>query len=418
MRDSERQLVIVGGGVIGFCTAYYALRAGLGVTVLEREPKEGDNCSMGNAGMVVPSHFVPLAAPGMIAKGLRWMLDPKSPFYVKPRLSPELARWGWLFYRHSTADHVAASRELLRDLNLESRRLFAELAGECEFGWVPKGLLMLCNSAKGMDAEAELAKEAAEIGVEADIVDPAGAAKLDPGVRMSVQGAVHYKQDCHLNPRRFMQEIRRRVVELGGQIEYGVEIDRVQIKGSRVRAVSSGERKFEGERFVIAGGSWTAGLLRQVGLKLPLQAGKGYSLTLDQPPELPELCSIFSEAKVAITPMGSTLRFAGTMEVGGNDLSVNPMRVKGIVQSVPRYFPGFGEKDFEGIEPWAGLRPVSPDGIPYLGPVDGLENLHASTGHAMMGLSLGPVTGRLMADLLTGSRPFRPIEALAVGRFG
>ena len=418
MQEAQNRVVVVGGGVIGLSTAYYALRAGLEVTVLEREPEGGDSCSMGNAGMVVPSHFIPLAAPGMIAKGLRWMLDPQSPFYVKPRLSLDLMRWGWIFYRKSTAAHVAASRGLLRDLNLESRRLFAELATKSDFGWCEKGLLMLCDSAKGLEVEAEVAQEAEEIGVRAEVLDAAGAAALDPDVTMRVEGAVHYRQDCHLDPSRFMARLRDRVVELGGRIEYGVPVDEIVSSGGRVTAVKSGERVFEGERFVVAGGVWTAGLLRQVGLKLPLQAGKGYSLTLNAPVERPRLCSIFAEAKVAITPMGESLRFAGTMEVGGKQLAVNRQRVHGIIKSVPHYFPRFSEEDFEGVEPWAGLRPVSPDGMPYLGAVDGMVNLYAATGHAMMGLSLGPVTGRLMADLLTGREPFTPIGDLAVGRFG
>ena len=168
---------------------------------------------------------------------------------------------------------------------------------------------------------------------------------------------------------------------------------------------------------MIAGGSWSPSLLRQAGLKLPLQAGKGYSLTLAAPPELPQLCSIFVEAKVAITPMAGSLRFAGTMEVGGLDLSVNPSRVRGIVKSVHSYFPGFSEADFAGVKPWAGLRPVSPDGIPYLGKVPNFSNLIAATGHAMMGLSLGPVSGRLVAGLLTGEPAFRPIGQMAPGRF-
>jgi D-amino-acid dehydrogenase len=184
-----------------------------------------------------------------------------------------------------------------------------------------------------------------------------------------------------------------------------------------VTALRGDGRRFEGGKFVIAGGSWSAELLETIGLKLPLQAGKGYSLTLPAPPELPRLCSIFAEAKIAITPMGGSLRFGGTMEVGGLDLSINPARVHGIVKSVHAYFPKFSEKDFEGVNPWAGLRPVSPDGIPYLGKVNGLPNLIAATGHAMMGLSLGPVSGRLVADLLAGDTPFRPIEAMAPGRF-
>jgi D-amino-acid dehydrogenase len=148
-----------------------------------------------------------------------------------------------------------------------------------------------------------------------------------------------------------------------------------------------------------------------------LQAGKGYSLTLPKPPELPRLCSIFAEAKVAITPMDGSLRFGGTMEIGGLDLSINQTRVQGVIKSVNAYFPEFSARDFEGIEPWAGLRPVSPDGIPYLGQVRDIPNLVVATGHAMMGLSLAPVSGRLVADLLAGDEPFTPIDAMAPGRF-
>jgi D-amino-acid dehydrogenase len=411
------RVVIVGGGVIGLCSAYYALKQGFPVTVIEREDTGGDNCSLGNAGMIVPSHFIPLAAPGMISKGLRWMFNPESPFYVRPRLSPELMRWGWLFYRNSTARHVSASRELLRDLSLESRRLFDELSHDEDFGLVQRGLLMLCKTRKGLDEEAHVAKEAREIGLQAEVLDAAATAALDPDITMDVAGAVHFPQDCHLSPARFMASMRRRVLEMGGKIASGVTISDIETSGSQVVAVSGNGRRFEGEKFVIAGGSWSAGLLKCVGLKLPLQAGKGYSLTLPSPPELPRLCSIFAEAKVAITPMDGSLRFGGTMEVGGLDLSINPARVRGIVRSVHAYFPKFSENDFNDVKPWAGLRPVSPDGIPYLGEVPGIGNLIAATGHAMMGLSLGPVTGRLVADLLAGHAPFRPIEAMTPNRF-
>lgn len=411
------RVVVVGGGVIGLCSAYYALKRGFSVTVVEREPEGGDNCSTGNAGMIVPSHFTPLAAPGMMAKGLRWMLNPRSPFFVRPRLDPALARWGWLFYRHSTPQHVAASRELLRDLNLESRRLFLELANDEDFGLVERGLLMLCNTAKGLAEEIEVAESAHEIGLRADILDATAAAKIDPDVTMNIAGGIHFTQDCHLDPARFLKSMRRRVLELGASIESGVTIDRIETSNGRVSAVSGGGQRFEGDKFVIASGSWSGELLKSVGLKLPLQAGKGYSLTLSAPPELPRICSIFAEAKLAITPLGSSLRFAGTMEVGGLNLDVSAMRVQGITRSVHAYFPKFTESDFAEVKPWVGLRPVSPDGIPYTGVVKGLENLVVNCGHAMMGLSLAPVSGRLAADLLAGDVPFRPIEALAPDRF-
>lgn len=409
--------MVVGGGVIGLCTAYYALRKGLEVTVLERGEEDGDNCSMGNAGMIVPSHFIPLAAPGMVSKGLRWMLDPKSPFYVRPSLDFGLMRWGMIFLRHANARHVADSVELLRDLSMESRRLFAELAGEEEFGLVKRGLLMLCKSSKGLDEEAEVAEAARRIGIEAEVLDAKGVAALDPAVRMDVVGGVHFPQDCHLDPGRFVRSMRGRVLAMGGKIEYGVEVDGLERAGGRVSEASGSGRVFPADEFVVCGGSWSSRLLREVGMRLALQPGKGYSLTLESPPELPGICSILCEAKVAVTPMGGRLRVGGTMEVGAMDMRVNPKRVQGIVESIEGYFPAFSAETFEGVEPWVGLRPVSPDGLPYMGVVGGLENLHVCTGHAMMGLSLGPVSGRVMADMLVGEEPFRELGGVGVGRF-
>jgi D-amino-acid dehydrogenase len=413
---SER-VIIIGGGVIGLSSAYYALKRGFAVTVIEREAPGGDNCSLGNAGMIVPSHFIPLAAPGMIAKGLRMMLNPESPFFIRPRIDFASMRWCWLFYRHSTERHVAASRELLRDLNLESRRLFGELSADEDFGLVQKGLLMLCKTSKGLHEEAEVAEAAHAIGLQADVLDEKATAAIDPDITMSVAGSVHFTQDCHLSPARFVATLRKHILALGGTIESNIVIDAIATSAGKVSSVSGNGKTFSGDQFVIAGGSWSANLLEKVGLRIPLQAGKGYSLTLPTPPELPRLCSIFAEAKVAITPMDGSLRFGGTMEVGGLDLRVNPSRVHGIIKSVNAYFPKFGEKDFSGIQPWAGLRPVSPDGIPYLGKVKHLPNLIAATGHAMMGLSLAPISGRLVADLLANDQPFRPIDAMAPGRF-
>ncbi|MBK1881017.1 FAD-dependent oxidoreductase [Luteolibacter pohnpeiensis] len=413
----KSRVVVVGGGVIGLCTAYYALRKGMEVTLVDRGKPGIDNCSARNAGMIVPSHFIPLAAPGMVAKGLRWILNPKSPFYVRPSLNPDLMRWGWLFLRYANARHVEHSVELLRDLNLESRRLFEELTADEDFGLVKRGLLMLCKSGKGLEAEAEVADMARLLGIQAEVLDAKQTAMVDPSVTMNIAGAVHFPQDCHLDPQRFLESITRRVLSMGGTIHQEIEIDRIIRTPDKITAVEGSGQRFEGDQFVICGGSWTSKLLRNVGLRLPLQPGKGYSLTIDSPPQLPQLCSILSEAKVAVTPMDGRLRIAGTMEVGSMGTHVNRNRVEGIIHSIVDYFPVFDGVDFSSIEPWAGLRPVSPDGIPYLGNAPHIENLFISTGHAMMGLSLGPVSGRAMADLLTGETPFRDLAGMAVNRF-
>jgi len=376
------------------------------VLVLDRERRATDelSCSYGNAGMVVPSHFVPLAAPGMIAKGVRWMMNAESPFYVKPRLSLDLMRWGLRFWRHANQRHTDEVKGLLAELSLESRALFGELAADDEFGLKKRGLLMLCKSQKGLDAEAAVAEMAEGLGVRAEVCSAARLAELDAGVTMDVAGGVWFEQDCHLEPGRLMEVMRRRVLEMGGEIRYQSEVvDWLRHGGEVVGVVLSDGVRVLGGKFVVAAGSWTPELTAKLGQKLCMQAGKGYSLTLKNPVQMPKLCSIFAEAKVAVTPMGDSLRIAGTMEVGGNNLEINPRRVQGIVKSVKEYFPEFKDEDFAEVKPWAGLRPCSPDGVPYIGHLPGFENVVVATGHAMMGLSLGPVTGKKVADLLDGS---------------
>lgn len=406
-------MVVVGGGVIGLCSAYYLMRAGREVLVLERDAEGGDSCSVGNAGMVVPSHFVPLAAPGVVTQGVRWLFDAESPFWVRPRLSLELARWGWLFLRNATEEHVRSSSELLRDLNLESRRLFGELEAEGSFGLVKKGLLMLCESEKMLEEEGEIAEKARELGLEAELCDAARLKELDPDIEMNAVGGIWHGQDCHLDPQRFLGELRKRIVSGGGELRFGREV--VGVEDGEV--VLAGGGKVGGKEVVLAGGAWTPEVARSVGVRLPMQAGKGYSLTVDAPVQLPRLCSILGEAKVAVTPMGGRLRFGGTMEIGGNSLKVSPKRVLGIVKSACRVFPQFKQEDFVGVRPWAGLRPCSPDGLPYLGKVPGKEKVIVATGHSMMGLSMGPVTGKLVAEMVTGEESSVDVGKLGVGRF-
>lgn len=414
-----KHILIVGGGVIGLCTAYYALQRGHRVTVLERGDPEHDSCSLGNAGMVVPSHFVPLAAPGAVALGLKWMWNPASPFYIKPRLDADLVSWGWKFFRAANAAHVARSAPLLRDLSLASRAAFVDLARRHDnaFGFVERGLLMFCKTPHGLEEEAKAAEAAKQLGIPAEVLTADAVARLDPGVRYDVAGAVYFPKDCHLNPQKFVATLTREIQQAGGEICFSTSLTGWNTAGDRVTGIRTATGELNADEYVVAGGSWSPATLRGLAIKLPMQAGKGYSLTLPKPRQLPSLCSIFTEARIAITPMGGTLRFGGTMEVAGMDESVNPVRVQGIIDAVPRYFPDFQPTDFRDIPVWRGLRPCSPDGLPYVGRWPSLRNLSIATGHAMMGLSLGPITGRLMAEVLSDDRPSFDLSLLRPDRY-
>jgi D-amino-acid dehydrogenase len=349
-----------------------------------------------------------------------------------------LLRWGWRFWRAANARQVARAEPLLRDLSLASRACFEELAGAApasgpaagalgaqhagsetgapgigDFGLVKGGLLMLCKTQRTLDEEAKFAARANELGVPAEVLDAKQTAALDPAITMDVTGAVYFPKDAHLSPNHFMAALKAGCDALGVTFVWSAGIATLTHHSSLV--TSAGD--VEADEFILAGGSWSPELARSLGLRLPMQAGKGYSLTLPQPPQLPRLCSILSEARVAVTPMGGALRIGGTMEIAGLNEDINPVRVRGIIKSALGYFPAFKEADFDGVQPWRGLRPCSPDGLPYLGRTAKFKNLTLATGHAMMGLSLGPITGRLVAEIISGETPSHDLALLSPDRF-
>ncbi|MEZ0387711.1 MAG: NAD(P)/FAD-dependent oxidoreductase [Verrucomicrobium sp.] len=396
-----RHIVIIGGGVIGLSSAVACLKRGHRVTVIERDPLRR-GASLGNAGMVVPSHFVPLAAPGMVAMGLKWMLNPESPFYIKPRLDWDLITWGMRFWQASTKAHVENSAPLLRDLSLASRALYASLADQEDIGLVQKGLLMLCKTQHGLDDEAGMAKKAVALGVPAEVLDRSATAALDPAVTMDIAGSVYFPKDCHLQPDRYVAALLKRIRAGGGTVLDNVDVTGFRKEQGTLAAALTTTGEVAGDEFVLAGGSWSPTLAKEIGLRLSMQAGKGYSLTLPDPVELPKICAIFTEARVAVTPMGNSLRVGGTMEIAGMNNNINPRRIEGILKAVPQYYPKFQREHFDNVVPWSGFRPCPPDGLPYLGRTGAAKNLVIATGHGMMGLSLAPVTGDIVGRIVDG----------------
>lgn len=384
--------------MIGLSTALECARRGHSVVVIERNGEKRDACSYGNTGMVVPSHYLPLAAPGQVALALKWMWNPASPFYVKPRLSTALACWGLEFWRASTAERSRRASPLLVRLQLESASLYKALAAEADdFTFKESGVLILCRDPHNFEEEARAAIELRALGLTAEVLDPKATAAREPGIKMDVAGSVYVAQDCNLDPSRLMDSLQRRCVSAGVELRWQTEVRDLRIEGGRVRAAG-----IEADEFVLCTGVWTDGLGRELGVRLPMQAGKGYSLTLTKPVRSPKSCALLTEARVAVSPMNGKLRFGGTMELAGIDESINPIRVRGIIEAAKRYYPEFTDRDFAGIEPWRGLRPCTPDGLPYLGRTAKAQNLVVAAGHAMQGISLAPVTAKLAADVIDG----------------
>lgn len=343
---SQKPIVIIGGGVIGLFSAYYLIEAGKKVVVIDKS-NGNEGCSFGNAGMVVPSHFIPLASPGMIEKGLKWMLDSESPFYVKPRLSLDLMRWGLEFYKNATKKHVAHAVPLLRDLGLLSKQLYQELSTKLQYSYEQKGLVMYCKKQETLDEEAHVSELANQIGIAAKVLPKAEIHELEPQIKPEVAGAVYFPGDAHLNPSELINSLKKYLEEKGAILKFNSELTGISSEGGEIvglEVLTNGMREtINPEKIILAAGSWSGLLGKTLRLKLPMQAGKGYSVSK---PQLSKqeifIPNILVEARVAITPMsGKFVRFGGTMEIGGLDSTINMNRVKGIIKSVPDFFPSY-----------------------------------------------------------------------------
>ena len=416
--ESQKKVVIIGGGVVGLCSAYYLHAAGHHVVVLERSSKDDKKgCSFGNAGYVCPSHFVPLAAPGMINKGLMWMLDPESPFYVRPRFNKELLNWLIEFKKATGLNRVEKAIPALKDLGVLSRELFSELESSLDFSLETKGLIMMCQDQKTLDKEAALAVRAKELGLEAKVLSSEDISKLQPKLLFSGAGGVLYPGDAHLTPIQLMKALREDLCDKGVVFVNDVEATGFEINGDKLTAVLTTNGKYMADDFVLTAGSWSPLLAKELGINLPIQVGKGYSLTVEGMGELLDVPGILVEGKVAVTPMENDLRFAGTMEIVGYENRINSKRISGMIKTIVKSYPQIDIERIKNTLPWFGFRPCSPDGLPYIGRFNRYSNLIAATGHAMLGVSLSAATGKLVGEIVSHRTSSVALELFAPDRY-
>jgi D-amino-acid dehydrogenase len=416
-RPTKTDVLVIGGGVIGVCAAYYLSTQGRQVTLVEQS-EVGMGCSYGNAGLIVPSHSIPLAAPGVLLQGLKWMLNPESPFFIKPRFDLDLFAWLWRF--RATCNELAMRRAipLLRDLNRASLDLYHGLMAQenldCDFQ--QNGMLMLFDSEHGYHDGLAEAQLLADYGLRLKTLNAEETRALEPTAGSDVVGGVFFEEDAQLDPALFIPRLAECVRQYGGTIQTQTEVLGFEASEGRITAVKTSGGDLQADQVILATGAWSAGVVRDLRLKLPVQAAKGYSLTYRRPKRCPRLPLILSEARVAVTPLKSILRFAGTLELAGFDLSLNWRRVEAIQRAAADYLV---ETDrLERVETWSGLRPATPDGLPLIGHPPGLENLIIATGHAMLGVSLGPITGQLVAQLACDLPLTLDLAPFRLERFG
>jgi len=412
-----KNVLIIGGGIVGLSTAYFLNKEGFEVTVIDK----GDitsGASFVNAGYITPSHIIPLASPGMIAKGIKMMFNSASPFYMKPRLDADFLKWSWYFHRSSTPAKVEKAIPLIKDINLISRELFADIKNSGDLGDFQlerKGLLMLYKTEASYLHEKQVAERVAFEGLEVSDLNKAELQQLEPNVNIDAEGAIHYECDGHTTPTEIMPKLVAYLKQQGVIIRTNEEVLDIKSSGNNIREVVTDKGSYKPEEVVLAAGSWSGELAKKLQLKLSLQGGKGYRINIKRETGV-TIPAILMESKIAVTPMNGFTRFAGTMEFSGNNVIIRKERVLAIANGAQAFYPNIKINDTEIKNVKTGLRPVSPDGLPYIGKSSNIINLTIATGHAMMGWSLGPATGKLVSELLSGTKTSMNIAAFSPNR--
>lgn len=415
----SKQVTIIGGGVIGLCSAYYLNKAGYQVTVIDKSDISG-GASFVNAGYISPSHIIPLASPGIVAKGLRWMLSSTSPFYIKPRLNGGLIRWGLTFWKQANTKTMERNIPPLNDILHFSRDLTVDMKNQLgnKFRMQEIGCFMLYKSAAIEKHERELGEDANKLGIETRFYNAQEVQAMEPEVEVSVRGGVLYPIDCHLHPGDFMQTLKHHLQRSGVRIELNCTVTDFEKSGGKVSAVITDKGKFDCEELVIANGAWMPMIASRLGINIIMQGGKGYSMTYKNIERNLRYPAILVDRRTAMTPMGPDLRMGGTMEISGLNSPLLVKRARAIFEAAKSYYPNLPVEFMPTEKIVSGYRPLSPDGLPYIGRHSRYSNLTFAGGHAMLGLSLAAGTGKLVEEIVGRQKTSIDIAAFRVERYG
>jgi len=401
--SNKKRVLVIGAGISGLAVAYHLNQAGFEVTLFDKTDAT-NNCSFGNAGLIAPRYIIPLASPGVISQGLSYMLKKESPFYIHPRLNKDLISWLWKFKKAATPARAKAAGPVLRDMIRRNQKLLEELQekDQLEFNYHKNGHLTLCETTATLEKEKKAAERAKELGVDVKILTKKEVFAMEPHAPENTIGASYYPEDAHLYSNRLMLGLQRLLKERGVNFKLYTEIKNVsQSPTGEIQANSTAKETFTGDYIIICGGAWTPDLMKKLQVNIPIQAGKGYSITLKNPPRVSRYNFTMEEKKVAITPMGDAMRFAGTMEIVGRDYSITTPKVNAIKKAILEFFPEYTMDDLNKEEVWVGLRPCSADGMPYIGKIEGYQNIYISSGYSMVGMSLSFTAGEIIKQLIT-----------------
>lgn len=414
---SQRHVLIVGAGIIGACSAYYLRKQGWEVTMIDQS-SFGRQCSHGNCGLISPSHALPLAMPGAVAKTLPMMLKKNAPLHVKPRFDPEL--WGWLLKfamrcKEAPMLEAAAGRHALLQSSLAAYHELLEAEGiDCE--WEDKGALFVYQSAEGMDSYVKTDKWLQQFGLGAERLNSEQLVAKEPAIKPgTAAGAWFYDIDAHLRPDKLMQQLRTVLERMGVTIKERIDFEGFSEDGNTATAANTSEGNIDASHYLIATGAWTPKLNQWIGAKIPIQPGKGYSITMPRPGVCPSIPMVFQEQKVCVTPFNTGYRIGSTMEFAGYDQTINRPRLESLKKGASIYLH---EPTCDPVEEeWYGWRPMTYDGKPVIDKSPKYKNVFIAAGHNMLGLSMGSGTGKLVAEMMSEQTPHIDLKHYAVSRF-
>ena len=415
-RTDSSDVLILGGGVIGLACAWYLLKAGRGVTVIEQD-RVGSGSSHGNCGTITPSHAAPLAMPGTVATALKWLLRPDAPLRIKPRLDPELLRWLLAFRRRCNwPDALRATAAKLPLLEASRRWLEDLILAEhldCEFG--STGTLNVFRDPREFECARAVHERLAAHLPPCEYLDAAATLAREPALKPGLAGAILHAGDASLRPDRLLAELARIVRAAGGRIIEGTRIERIHHDGGRIARVVTTRGEFGADEVVLALGAWSPRFARDLDLRIPIQPGKGYSITWTRPARCPRMPLSLKERAVCVTTWGSGYRLGSTMEFAGYDDTLNRTRLDALRRGAAEYL-----HEPEGpamVEEWYGWRPMTSDDLPLIGRAPRLRNLVLATGHGMLGVTMSAATGVLVSEIVTARQPSLDIAAFAPARF-
>jgi D-amino-acid dehydrogenase len=416
------KIIVLGSGVIGTTSAYYLAQAGHDVTVIDRQPAAGMETSYGNAGEVSPGYSAPWAGPGVPFKAVKWLLMKHSPLVVRPKLDP--AQWRWILQMLANCNHKSYEINKGRMVRLAeySRDVLVQLRADTGIRYDERsqGTLQLFRTQAQLDGAANDIAVLEQSGVPYNVLDPKGCEAAEPAlakVRGKFVGGLQLPGDETGDCFKFTQALAQMAKDLGVKFRQNVSIERLVTEGDKVTGVVTSQGELKADSFVLALGSYSPFVLKQIGIKIPVYPVKGYSITvpITDASGAPESTVMDETFKVAITRLGDRIRVGGTAELAGFDLTLHQARRDTLEHSVTDLFPQGG--DVSRAEFWCGLRPMTPDGTPVVGPTP-YRNLFLNTGHGTLGWTMACGSARVMADLVSGRQPAVSLEGLFMDRYG